>query len=153
LIYLNGTLISTSHDKTLKLWDVRSGRCFTTVEGHQRGVYGMAVQETILYSAAGKVLKTWDLRQIGATTLLQGSAVPPVKPRVGNGGEATMGNATGVYGHYLGNQFLYSNSTDPSIRRWDLQRLRCIGLHDGHRDYVRALSGAAERLFSASDDG
>lgn len=35
--------ISAAHDKTLKIWDLKSGRCIDTLEGHGAGVYHCSV--------------------------------------------------------------------------------------------------------------
>lgn len=35
--------ISAAHDKTLKLWDSKSGRCIDTLEGHGAGIYHCSV--------------------------------------------------------------------------------------------------------------
>jgi len=38
-----GQFISASHDKTLKVWDAKSGMCLDTLAGHSGGIYHCAV--------------------------------------------------------------------------------------------------------------
>jgi len=41
-----GSFVSASHDSTLKVWDVTSGRCLRTLSDHDGGVYHCAVAST-----------------------------------------------------------------------------------------------------------
>ena len=59
------TVVSASGDKTLKVWDGRSGAERFTLKGHVRGVTGCAVSAdgaTIISASGDKTLKVWDGR-------------------------------------------------------------------------------------------
>ena len=56
--------VSAAWDKTLKVWDLESGRALRTLEGHSGGIVGVAVtpEGTRAVSAAwDNTLKVWDL--------------------------------------------------------------------------------------------
>ena len=58
-------IVSASGDKTLKVWDARSGEARLTLQGHTAGVNGCAVSPdgAFIVSASGdKTLKVWDAR-------------------------------------------------------------------------------------------
>ena len=58
------TAVSGSTDKTLKVWDLNTGKCRSTLIGHADSVWGVAVTPdggTIVSSSEDKTLKVWDL--------------------------------------------------------------------------------------------
>jgi WD40 repeat protein len=55
--------VSASHDKTLKLWDLDSGRELRTLQGHSDSVTAVAVApdgRRALSASQDKTLKLWD---------------------------------------------------------------------------------------------
>jgi hypothetical protein len=57
-------VVSASEDKTLKVWDLASGRAEGTLEGHAGGVTACAVTpdgRRVVSASADKTLKVWDL--------------------------------------------------------------------------------------------
>jgi WD40 repeat protein len=56
--------VSASGDKTLKVWDLESGREVRTLAGHSYFVYGVAVSpdgRRAVSASGDKTLKVWDL--------------------------------------------------------------------------------------------
>lgn len=54
-------LISGSLDNTLKIWDVRTGRCIRTLFGHVEGVWSLDVDKLRIASAShDRTIKIWD---------------------------------------------------------------------------------------------
>ncbi|KAL5459873.1 hypothetical protein EMCRGX_G033260 [Ephydatia muelleri] len=56
-----GTVLSSSRDKTIKYWDIHSGRCLQTLSGHAGPVNGIDWNEVFITSASddGDV-RIWD---------------------------------------------------------------------------------------------
>ena len=59
-----GTLASGSDDQTVKLWDVASGECLRTLEGHSNYVYSVAFDVsggTLASGSDDRTVKLWDV--------------------------------------------------------------------------------------------
>ena len=56
-------VVSASKDKTLKVWDLETGRVLRTLEGHSDYVMGVALTPDgkRAVSAGDRTLKVWDL--------------------------------------------------------------------------------------------
>ena len=53
-------VVSGSSDKTLKVWDVTTGECVATLEGHSETVFGVAVfpdGRRVVSASSDKTLK------------------------------------------------------------------------------------------------
>ena len=69
--------VSASWDKTLKVWDLRTGKALRTLEGHADGVNAVAVTpdgSQAVSASYDKTLKVWDLRTGKALRTLEGHA-------------------------------------------------------------------------------
>src|SRR2546422_3653794 len=67
--------VSASLDKTLKVWDVESGRELRTLEGHSSYVRGVAVSadgRRAVSGSGGKKLKAWGVESGWELRTLQG---------------------------------------------------------------------------------
>ena len=146
VILLNDMALTVSQDKSIKIWDVRSAELVTSIETKSRGQYGMAIHELKLLSASGSKIYSWDLRKTAAATMNE-------QQRMDFGRFDTLtGNASGVYGHQMVADRLYTSAVDNSVRLWDLRSLQVKSKIVGHSDFVRALASAGERLITAADD-
>uniref|UniRef100_A0A7S4UBR3 TRAF-type domain-containing protein n=1 Tax=Guillardia theta TaxID=55529 RepID=A0A7S4UBR3_GUITH len=146
VLLLNDLCVSVSQDKTIRFWDLRSGECVTAFETKSRGQYGIAVHELKLISAAGSKIYTWDLRKVAAHVFSDDQ-------RNNFGRYSTLtGNTSGVFGHHMIGDRLYTSAVDSSIRLWDLKSMQVKSKISGHSDFVRALSSVGGQLISGSDD-
>ena len=93
-------LISGSLDNTLKIWDIRTGRCIRTLFGHIEGVWGVDVDKLRIVSAShDKTIKIWDRD----TALCQNTLV---------------GHTAAVTCIGLGDDKIISGSDDSEIKVW-----------------------------------
>jgi WD40 repeat protein len=59
------TLASGSGDKTVKLWDVATGKNTATIKGHTEGVHAVAYSSdgrTLASGSGDGTIKLWDVR-------------------------------------------------------------------------------------------
>ena len=58
--------------------------------------------------------------------------------------DTLTGNASGVFGHQMVGDRLYTSAVDNSVRLWDLRSLQVKSKIVGHSDFVRALATAGK---------
>ena len=58
------SLVSGSHDKTVKLWDVQTGGVVKTFHGHTGRVWSVSISadSTKIASTSGKIIHLWDIQ-------------------------------------------------------------------------------------------
>ena len=175
-------VISASADKTLKVWDLASGRIIATLEGHAGNVNACAVTpngQHAVSASSDKTLKVWDLATGRAIATLEGHAkkvnactVTPDGQRVVSASSdntlkiwdlasrstvATLeGHAPMVFACAVtpDGRHVVSASADRTLKVWDLASGRVIATMEGHASSVNAcaVSPDGQRVVSASDD-
>lgn len=57
---------------TIKAWDIKTGKCIATFQGHQYSVYSVAVAGEALFSGSGdKTIKVWDFTADHSTIFIE----------------------------------------------------------------------------------
>ncbi len=133
----DGRLASGSGDKSIKLWDVKTGQCVQTLQGHSSYVYALTLlgDGRLASGSEDKSIKLWDVQTGQCVQTLQGHS---------NGVTALT---------LLGDGRLASGSTDNSIKLWDVQTGQCVQTLQGHSSTVCALTLLGDgRLASGSYD-
>jgi hypothetical protein len=132
-------LASASWDKTVKLWDARTGAELRTLRGHMDGVTSVAfaAHGQVLASGSWDGVKLWDARTGAELRTLRGHTI---------GVTSVAFTADG--------QVLASASGDETVKLWDAptgQELRTLR---GHTQWVTSVAFAADGqvLASASYD-
>jgi WD40 repeat protein len=135
-----GRAISASEDKTLKIWDLTSGRELRTLRGHSAAVNGVAVSADGKRVASGsqdKTVRIWDLESGHELITLEGHSDAV------NGVTLSQNAKRAV-----------SASVDHTIKVWDVESGELLRTLVGHSSPVNsvALSANGMLLASASDD-
>jgi WD40 repeat protein len=133
-------IISTSFDKSFKLWDVLSGKCLMTLSGHSQTVTCAAFSHDdsrIISASNDTTLKLWDIKS--GTCLMTLS------------GHSSVINAVSFSPD---GQQIISASDDNTLKLWNAQTGKCLLTLCGHSGWVRvaAFSPDGQRIISGSYD-
>jgi WD40 repeat protein/serine/threonine protein kinase len=129
-------LASASHDGTLRLWDVASGRTLREFRGHAKEISSVAFSPdgTHLASAStDQTIKIWDVADGQARHTIRGHT-----DKV----EAVAFSPDG--------RWLASTSWDQKVKIWDAQTARELHVLQGHDDKVRGLAISPDGRWLAS---
>jgi small GTP-binding protein len=137
--------VSCSHDKSLKVWHLDSGKCIKTIKGHKDRVYGVAVTpdgKRAVSCSKDKTLKVWHLDSGKCLKTLRGHTREVMSVAVTPDGTKAV-----------------SGLEDNTLKVWDLDSGDCINTLTGHTapiwiwatavtpDGKRAVSGSFDRTL------
>ncbi|XP_037070286.1 LOW QUALITY PROTEIN: kinesin-like protein KIF21A [Pollicipes pollicipes] len=144
----NDMLLSGSKDRTVKVWDLRTGHQLQSLAGHPNNVVCVRYSEVaqLAFSVSSAFVKVWDLREGPAKCVktlsssgLTSSAVPlstPSRTLQMPAGEAQI-NDVCLSG---GGRALYTASLS-TVRLWDLRKFHSVGkLSGGHQAAIMCLA-------------
>ena len=106
----------SANDKTIKVWDLESGRLLRSLEGHTDGVNAVALTPDgrIVSGSADKTIKVWDLESGHLLRSLEGHT---------DGVKTVALTPDGR---------IVSGSEDNTIKVWDLESGRLLRSLEGH---------------------
>lgn len=133
-------LASPSYDKTIRLWDVETGKCLRTLEGHKDRVISVAFDPAGSILASGGSDKTVKLWEIASGKLLQ-----TLEGHQGWVSSVAFDPAGGI---------LASGSSDKTVKLWETASGKLLQTLYGHQDLVEsvAFDPAGHTLASGSHD-
>ncbi len=130
----------SKEDKTLKLWEAATGKCFKTFVGHSDGLAAavLSPDSRLAYSASyDGTIKYWDVE-------------------TGNCLRTIDAHAGGVFCLHLSGDGKYAltGGRDKTLKLWELESAKCIRTFTGHEGLVDAvcLSKDGKRALSGSGD-
>ncbi|UCH93238.1 MAG: NACHT domain-containing protein [Candidatus Aminicenantes bacterium] len=176
------TIISASEDKTIKLWDVQSGKEIKTFIGHKGRVWDCTFSpegKFILSAAEDNTLKLWGVRSEKEIKTFNGHKAPVWSCAFSPNGktilsassdytlklwDAQSGKEIKTFTGHKGRvwdctfspdvKFILSASSDYTLKLWDAQSGKEIRAFNGHKGSVWgcAFSPDGKTLISASED-
>jgi WD40 repeat protein len=137
----DGTRVVTgcSHrDTSVKLWDLRSGDCLRTLDGHSDGVYSLAFRgdDQVASGSRDTTIRLWDLT--AGVTL-----------------RVLTGHTYHVHSLAWSRDLRRLLSSSMDIRLWDADTGRCLRILEGHTKVIRSVAWSPDGTLalSASHDG
>ncbi|GHO79554.1 hypothetical protein KSD_73250 [Ktedonobacter sp. SOSP1-85] len=126
-------LVSGSHDRTVRVWEVSSGRCVHTFEGLDRKATSVRLSPEGHWLASTGSLRVWEEHSGWSMRTFQGV-----------GSESLSAD-----GHWLA-----SGEADGSVQLWEVSSGRCVRSFEGHTGSVTSVSLSADGhwLVSGSHD-
>jgi len=130
------TLASSSRDKTIRLWDVASGKEIRTLTGHSRGVNSVAFcpdGKTLASGSRDNTIRLWDVLSGKEIRTLTGHS-----------------NEVQSVAFCPDGKILASGSWDKTIRLWDVTSGKEIRTLTGHSELVNSVAFCPDGKILAS---
>ena len=172
-------LITGSHDATIKIWNLESGECHKTLNGHNGWVTSILLSENsrLISSSVDKCIKIWDLDSFECKITLNNHEAVCSLCLLSNNNSLASGLIDGTINIWSINDYsniksfkahndyipclkqivntnkLISVSFDKSNKIWDLDTFECIKELDGHLDVIWCLEFTLDgKMLSGSTD-
>jgi WD40 repeat protein len=131
---------SGNTERTIRLWDVRTGKCLNTLRGHSNGIWAVAFnpQGNILASGSDDLtVRLWDVKTGECLNTLRGHTVWVWSVAFNPQGD-----------------ILASASTDRTVKLWDIITGQCLNTLQGHTTGIQsvAFSPDGQTIASGSFD-
>ncbi|WP_053198011.1 protein kinase domain-containing protein [Streptomyces viridochromogenes] len=124
-----------------QLWDVETGACLRTFEGHAQSVVAVCMSADGSMAVSGgtdNTVRLWDVATGRCLRVLQGHTGSVRSVRISDDARTVV-----------------SGGADNAVRLWDVATGRCLRTFEGHTGAVNAigLTGDGRRVLSAGADG
>lgn len=173
---LGNTLVSGSVDTTIKIWNLNSKQCISTLKGHTGTVrcLDFDLQKKRIVSSHDGSIKLWDLEtgQLISTHNIHSEEITAFqydseRGHIISGGADKLIKVTDmnemkiiktISGHkskisclQVRNDILVTGCKN-DIKLWDLTQGKCVNSLKGHTDFVRTIWFDNSMIASGSDD-
>ncbi|ABQ92370.1 NB-ARC domain-containing protein [Roseiflexus sp. RS-1] len=134
------TIVSGSHDRTVKVWEAESGRLLRSLEGHTGSVRAVAVSpdgRTIVSGSHDRTVKVWEAESGRLLRSLEGHTGSVRAVAVSPDGRTIV-----------------SGSHDRTVKVWEAESGRLLRSLEGHTGSVRAVAVSPDgrTIVSGSHD-
>jgi WD40 repeat protein len=172
-------LVSSSFDKTIKVWDTKNGKCLKTLLGHHNRIWTVAFHpngRTIASGGDDNHTKIWDLKRgrcintiVGHTNAILSVKLSPDRNYLASGNED---NTIRIWDVNHGKidltlrehtnrvwsvefspdgDLLASGSADYTIKLWDWKLGNCLHTLGGHKSWVwKVVFSPCDRILASS---
>ncbi|OQA13313.1 MAG: translocation protein TolB [bacterium ADurb.Bin363] len=169
---------SGSWDKTVKIWEVSSGKCIRSLEGHSDYVTSVSYSPDGKYVASGgadETVKVWEISSgkciknlIGHSYMITNVSYSPDGKYVASGNvdetvkvwEISSGKCiktlteqsewvSGI-SYSPDRKYLATSGMKDTVKIWELSIAKCIRTLIGHSDYVTGVSYSPDGRYLAS---
>ncbi len=178
----DGKYIVSGSNKTIKIWDFKTGECLNTLEGHTSSINSIAISPDGKYIVSGswdKTIKIWDFKTGEFLNTLEGhkfyvssiAISPDGKYIVSGSKDKTIkiwdfktgeclntleGHTSSINSIAISpdGKYIVSGSIDTTIKIWDFKTGECLNTLEGHIDSVNSISISPDGKYivSGSDD-
>ncbi|XP_055600576.1 kinesin-like protein KIF21B isoform X2 [Uranotaenia lowii] len=138
----NQTLFTAAADRTVKVWDLRTGATPHCLTGHLGPVAAVECDRTnnLLFSASGAFIKVWDLRDSNIRPIITLCSSGSILPANASLSDLIPGECSITALKLGASGKLYTAASD-KVRIWDLRTFSCLGrLSGGHQAAVMCLT-------------
>ncbi len=134
-------IVSGSRDKTIRIWDLETGKELKVLSGHTDAVYSVAItpngKQIVSAGSGDKTVRIWDLDTGQQLKVLEGHAAAVLFVAITPDGKKIV-----------------SGSSDETAKIWDLKTGLQLKILKGHTDSVNSIAITADerKIISGSDD-
>jgi small GTP-binding protein len=133
--------VSGSGDKSVKIWDLRTGKCLITFEKHINTVSSVAFSQDdqqVISGSHDGCIHIWNVETQELVARFRGHGGPVYCVTMSSDG-----------------RWVISGSNDRSVRIWDVDTLQCVKVNGSHAEpvYDVAITDLGDRVISCSSDG
>ncbi|KAL5520636.1 hypothetical protein ACEPAF_2637 [Sanghuangporus sanghuang] len=169
-------LVTGSRDRTIKVWDLRTGRLRATLRGHAGSVLCLKFDKIAMARADSSLegdgeeeedegdgfmvsgssdctVLVWDLRRLWRASGGSKTGGNPINAGPELVKRVLRGHTGGVLDLRIDKQWIVSCSKDALIRVWDRKTLELAQTLQGHEGPVNAIGLQDGKVVSASGDG
>ena len=148
----NKYIVSGSWDKTIKIWDIKTGECLNTLEWYSDWVNSIAISPDGNYIVLGsrdKTIKIWDIKTGECLNTLEGHsnsvnsvAISPDGKYIVSGSIDNEHSCIDFYSYYR------------DVKIWDIKTGECLKTISSFRDSVDSVPIITDGKYivSGSDD-
>lgn len=136
MVITGDRLWTGSWDKTIKQWDLATGECLSTLEGHTDFIKSLILVGDSLYSGSSDCfLRKWDIN-----TLICTATEKKHKRAI----ESLAVSEDGKY--------IFSGSSDGTAMKWDVETFKVVLTFEGHDTSIYCVRVWEDDLWTASAD-
>ncbi|MBD3230659.1 MAG: hypothetical protein GF329_20940 [Candidatus Lokiarchaeota archaeon] len=127
-------IITSSRDKTIRIWNKDTWECETILKGHEDRIISLAINESYIVSGSqDKTIRIWNRSTGKCEHVLEGH----------DGGVNDIDIQDGL---------IVSGSDDTTVKLWDINSGKLLKTFNGHQRIVSRVRIRGNHIFSASWD-